>query len=118
MEPGSRTGRYWIVWEERRGSWRLRGISRDAAAATVLLAVLAASAGVLVALTQVGRPWVGWAWAGWVLAAALVGARTVPALGRGAVRRSTPLRGAPSAMEPSLPVMTRGFSFDRATTDR
>jgi len=93
MELGSRTGRYWIVWEERRGAWWLRGVSREAAAATVLLAILAAAAGVLIALTQAGEPWVGWAWAVWVLVAALVGARTLAALAGGAIRRSSPLRG-------------------------
>jgi hypothetical protein len=93
VDPNARTGIYWIVWEDRRGNWRLRAISRAAAAATILLALLAASAGVLIALTQSGRPWVGWAWAGWVLAAAIVGGRTVAALGLGPIRRSAPIRG-------------------------
>ncbi|MEA2512098.1 MAG: hypothetical protein QOF01_2762 [Thermomicrobiales bacterium] len=91
MDPSSRTGRYWIVWEERRGRWRLRGISRAAVAVTVLLAVLAAAAGVLIALTQAGEAWVGWAWAAWVLAVAAVGGRVLYALALGPVRRSAPV---------------------------
>jgi hypothetical protein len=99
VDPNTRTGVYWIVWEERRGRWRLRAISRAAAGATFLLALLAATAGVLIALTQAGRPWVGWAWGAWVLAVAVVGARTVTALGPGLIRRSAPFRGFDAARE-------------------
>ncbi len=91
MDPSSRTGRYWIVWEERRGRWRLRGVSRTAVAVTLLLAVLAALAGILIALTQAGTSWVGWAWAAWVLAVAAVGGRVLYALALGPVRRSAPV---------------------------
>lgn len=92
MDPNTRTGVYWIVWEERCGRWRLRGISRAAVGATVLLALLAAAAGVLIALTQEGRSWVGWAWAVWVLAVALAGGRVIAALSLGPIRRSPPIR--------------------------
>jgi hypothetical protein len=93
MDPSNRTGVYWIVWEERRGRWRLRGISRAAAGVTALLAVLAASGGVLLALTQVGTPWIGWLWALWVLAVALVGSRMLAALALGPIKRSAPVGG-------------------------
>ena len=99
MDPTSRTGHYWIVWEERRGRWHLRGISRSAVVTTVLLALLAATAGILAAFTQAGTRWVGFAWAAWVLAVALVGGRVIVDAGRGFVRRSAPLRshrGAPA----------------------
>ena len=71
----------------------MRGISRAAVGATVLLALLAAAAGVLLALTQEGRAWVGWAWAVWVLAVALVGSRVIAALTLGPIRHSAPIRG-------------------------
>ncbi len=97
MESESRTGHYWIVWEERRGRWHLRGISRRAVATTVLLALLAATAGILAAFTQAGARWVGFAWAAWVLAAAAVGGRAIADAGLGFVRRSAPLRRRRSA---------------------
>ena len=97
MDPTSRTGHYWIVWEERQGRRHLRGISRSAVLTTVLLALLAATAGILVAFTQAGTRWVGFAWAVWVLAVAVIGGRVIVDAGRGFVRRSAPLRSHRSA---------------------
>jgi hypothetical protein len=97
MDSGSRTGHYWIVWEERRGRRHLRGISRSGVVTTVLLALLAATAGILAAFTQAGTRWVGFAWAAWVLAVAAVGGRAIADAGRGFVRRSAPLRSHRSA---------------------
>jgi len=91
MDPNSRTGHYWMVWEERQGRWRLRAISRGAVLATLLLALLAASAGVLIALTQSETPWVGLVWAVWVLAVAVIGGRVLGEVGRGFIRRSAPI---------------------------
>jgi len=92
MDPNSRTGHYWMVWEERQGQWHLRAISRRAVLTTVLLAFLAATAGILVALTQAQTRGVGFAWAVWVVFVAVIGGRVIVDVGRGFVRHSAPLR--------------------------
>jgi hypothetical protein len=58
-----------------------------AVATTLLLAALAAAAGVLLALTQHGASWASWGWAAWTLAAAWVGGRLVYDGLRGPSRR-------------------------------
>lgn len=90
IEPGTRTGHYWIVWEERRGRLRLRAISHAGAVMFLLLALLAASAGILVALTQHDFGWVGWGWAVWVLGVAVVGGRVLMVKSEGLIRHSSP----------------------------
>jgi len=91
MDANSRTGHYWMVWEERQGRWQLRAISRGAVLATLLLALLAASAGVLIALTQKQTPWVGLVWAAWILAVAVIGGRVLGEVKRGFIRHSGPI---------------------------
>lgn len=92
MDPNSRTGHYWMVWEERQGRWHLRAISRRAVLTTFLLAFLAATAGILSALTQAETRWVGFAWAAWVLAMAVIGGRVIVDVGRGFIRHSAPIQ--------------------------
>jgi len=81
------TDQYWIAWDVRGDRRRVRGISRAAVFTTVMLTVLAALAGILLALTQHGTGWVGLAWAGWVLAFAAVIGRLVYDVLRGPIRR-------------------------------
>jgi hypothetical protein len=56
----------------------------------LLLAFLAASAGVLVALTQEGIAWVGWGWAVWVLGVAAMVGRVLMVRAEGLIRHSSP----------------------------
>ncbi len=85
VEP-TRTDRYLVVWAEgphRHHPW---AVSRAAIATTVMLAILAATAGVLLALTQHGASGVAWAWAAWVLAFAYLVGRLITDSLRGPVR--------------------------------
>ena len=84
-----RTEKYWFVGGERvgHGRARRRAVSAAAVGTTLVLAVVAAAAGILLALTQAGVRGVGFAWAAWTLVVAYCLGRLVYDALRGPSRR-------------------------------
>ena len=82
-----RTEKWLVVGVGRPGRGRRRAVSAAAVLTTLVLALVAATGGVLLALTQHGARLVGWGWAVWTLVVAWVLGRLVYDALRGPSRR-------------------------------